>query len=558
MMFSSQQLPRAMVKTVNPLNSVWLIPLIALLIGVWMIVDTWKKQGPEITIHFTTAEGIVVNKTLIKFREIAIGKVTQIALNEQLSGVVVTARIDGRYKSLLTEKSQFWVVKPRIGLGDVSGLSTLISGAYIEFSPSDTATLAYQFEGLASPPLTPSGTPGLHVTLDSNSDHAFQIGDPVLFRGNKAGRVEYVYFNSQERKTYYDVFIDAPYDQLITTNTRFWEVKGIEVDLSAAGIKVNTGTLQTLISGGVAFDVPTYLSKGDRVTERAFFSIYPNKEKVNERIYRVGLNYMLLFHQDIRGLKPGSPVEFQGIKVGEVVRTDIDYPEINDFMSRRTLLPVMIKIEPGRVGLNDSESGKDKLQRQLTQWIREGLHAVLATDNYLTGAKYIALNYQNIMSVQYTESQDIPIDTFGDLQVIPTADGEFQQLWHRINNVVDNIAQWPVNEVLVEAKTSLSAMKQAMVSFEQASSDMSQLLQDQQSRALIAQANASLKAIEKLANSYQQGSTSEQQLTQLLKALNQTVTTLHPLLLKLTLKPNSLIFSGSQHDEAQPTATTQH
>ncbi|MFT5759939.1 MAG: paraquat-inducible protein B [Alteromonadaceae bacterium] len=545
----NKDLPNAMIKSVSKISSIWLIPLVALAIGSWMILDTWQQQGPLITIEFSTAQGININETLVKLRDMPIGKVVDVKLNNALNGIIITARLDKKASALLTSDSQFWVVKPRISFGNISGLSTILSGAYIELSPGSDLTLASSFKGHENPPLTPFGTPGLHVTLDSNSDHAFDIGDPVLYRGNKVGRIEYVHFNSDKGKLYYNVFIDAPYDELITTNTRFWEVKGIEVDISAEGVKFNTGTLETLLSGGVAFDVPSYLSKGEVITERAYFSIYPNKEKVNERLYNVGQNYMVLFSQTIRGLKPGAVVEYKGIKIGEVVRTDIDYPEVNDFLSKQTLLPVMIKITPGRLGLQDNEMGVYKSHQDMKKWISQGLHAVLNIDNLLTGNMYIELKYHNIV---HNEAK-----TYGDLLLIPTADSELKQLFTRISNIVNTLDDLPFKNVLDSANMALNTMSNAMKNFDSASVEVATLLKDPQSQTLIAQLNQTLISVEHLTRSYTDGSKTNQQLNYLLQTIEHTVKALTPLLIQLKMQPNSLIFSGEKRLEQEPTGQVQ-
>jgi len=537
-------LPKATIAKVSAISSVWLIPLVALLIGAWMMVNSWRQQGPVINIAFSTAQGITVNQSLLKLRDIPVGKVIAMRLNNQLNGVILTVRLNKNTQSLLTTDSQFWVVKPRIGIGSISGLSTLLSGAYIELSPGRSSEYSDSFLGLDNPPLTPAGTPGLHITLDSNSDQAFDIGDPILYHGSKVGRIEYKHFNIDDRKMYYNAFIDAPYDQLITSNTRFWEIKGIDVDLSADGLKVTTGTLETFLDGGVAFDVPNYLSKGEQITERAFFSIYPNKEKVNERLYRVAKHYILLFKQTVRGLKPGSAVEFNGIKVGKVVRTDINYPEIKNFMSKNTLMPVMINIAPGRLGLADNEAGLVKLQRRMVTWVAQGLHGTLAVNNLLTGSKYINLTYIDQSSNQLL--------SFGDVQLIPTADGELAQLLTRIKHIVETVEKLPINKTITDADTSLNAMKAAMVQFNSASTEATKLLQQANVAGLINQADHSLRHIEKLADSYTNGSATNQQLNAVLQSLNKTMHLLNPLLIQLQLKPNSLVFPSHPAPELQP------
>ncbi len=541
----NNELPEAVVKPVNRISTIWLIPLIALTIGAWMVIDQWLKQGPLITIEFSNAQGISPKESLIKLRNITVGKVVDIKLNDKLDGVIVSARMNRKASELLTKDSNFWVVKPRVSLSSVSGLSTILSGYYIEFSPGEEKTSKYHFVGLENPPSTPIGTPGLHITLDSSSDNAFDIGAPVLFRGSQAGRIEYAHLNIEEGMMYYNVFIEAPYDKLITTNTRFWEVTGIDFELSGQGVRINTGTIETLLGGGVSFDVPAYLTKGEPIKEHAQFSIFPNKQKVNERVFYAAQSYMLLFNQSIRGLKPGSPVEYKGLHIGEVVRTDIDYPEMSNILDKNTLLPIMIKIYPGRLGLKDNEVGLHKMQRDMNQWITSGLHGSISNNNLLLGSKYIELKYID-------SSLEAP-ETFGDLLLIPTADDELEQVMTRVSNITKSIEEIPFNDIVKSTSKALKVITESMDQFDSTSERFENLLNDPKSQTLIAQINSTLKGVESLTKSYSDGSKTNQQLNDVLQSLDKTINNLTPLIMKLNMQPNRLIFN-SDNAEVQPTA----
>ncbi len=541
----NNELPEAVVKPVNRISTIWLIPLIALTIGAWMVIDQWLKQGPLITIEFSNAQGISPKESLIKLRNITVGKVVDIKLNDKLDGVIVSARMNRKASELLTKDSNFWVVKPRVSLSSVSGLSTILSGYYIEFSPGEEKTSKYHFVGLENPPSTPIGTPGLHITLDSSSDNAFDIGAPVLFRGSQAGRIEYAHLNIEEGMMYYNVFIEAPYDKLITTNTRFWEVTGIDFELSGQGVRINTGTIETLLGGGVSFDVPAYLTKGEPIKEHAQFSIFPNKQKVNERVFYAAQSYMLMFNQSIRGLKPGSPVEYKGLHIGEVVRTDIDYPEMSNVLDKNTLLPIMIKIYPGRLGLKDNEVGLHKMQRDMNQWITSGLHGSISNNNLLLGSKYIELKYID-------SSLEAP-ETFGDLLLIPTADDELEQVMTRVSNITKSIEEIPFNDIVKSTSKALKVITESMDQFDSTSERFENLLNDPKSQTLIAQINSTLKGVESLTKSYSDGSKTNQQLNDVLQSLDKTINNLTPLIMKLNMQPNRLIFN-SDNAEVQPTA----
>lgn len=539
-----ESLPTATVKSQRKISRVWLMPIIAFLIGLWMVFYSWSNQGPLITIEFQTAEGIEVDTTKIKLRDITVGKVVDLELTQNFKAIKITARMDKHAEALLKHDTEFWVVKPRIGREGISGLNTLLSGAYIELSPGTAGTTKTEFVGLEIPPVTPPGTPGLHITLDSSGQRALDIGDPILYRGIQVGKIEYVHFNQDERIVYYNAFIESPYDELITTNTRFWEVNGIEVDISADGLRVETGTLETFLGGGVAFDVPNNLPNGEVITQRAYFTIYPNQNEVYEKQYKVAESFVLLFGQSIRGLKPGAPVEYKGVRVGSVARTDINYPEMGNLLSEQTLIPVMIRIEPARLGLEDSDAELEKVRADLSEWVQRGLHGFLSTGNLLTGSKYIELRY---FAEATTEKQ-----TFSGVQVIPTAASELDRLLEKVGGIMTSLEQLPLEDMVGKANTALVSMDQAMIKFGAASGKVNNVLKDSESQFLIQNVNSMLKSIETLAADFSEGSKTHQDIQNTISAVEKVLRELAPLLSQLNRQPNSLIFNGQRVDEPQP------
>ncbi len=536
----------ATVSSTGSWSNIWLIPFVAAVIGGWMVWQAWANQGPLITISFETAEGMEVDTTKIKLRDITIGKVVDLELSENFKNIILTARMQKDTEDLLTAETQFWVVKPRVGRGGVSGLTTILSGAYIELSPGSQGELKTHFKGKEQPPVTPAGTPGLHITLDSAGQRALDIGDPILYKGIEVGQIEFVHFNQSERVVYYNAFIQSPYDKLITENTRFWEVNGIEIDLSADGIKVHTGTLETMLGGGVAFDVPTNLPRGNVITERAFFTIYPNKEEVHDQQYQNAQEFVLLFSQSIRGLKTGAPIEYKGIRVGSVVRTDINYPEMGNLLNKNTLIPVMVNIEPARIGLKDEEEELEKVKNNLSNWIENGLHAFMSTGNLLTGSKFIDL--------RYVEDTSNTVKTFNQFQVIPTTASEMDSLIEKFNSVLSKIEKVPLEDVVDNANAALVSANDTIKQLGQASEEISHMLQQPESQHLIKNVNQALKSISGLADGYSSGSTTQKDIKRMINALEQALKDLSPVLNQINRQPNSLIFGGESAQEPEPKA----
>lgn len=530
-------------------STIWLVPAVAIVIGLWMVYAHWSSQGPLIEITFVSGEGIEAGKTKVKRKNVAVGEVLELRLSDDAEHVVLSVRINKEETRLLREDSQFWVVRPRVGKGGVSGLNTLLSGAYIELSPGSDADLAYQFTGLERPPFTPIGTPGLHITLDSDGNRPLGEGDPVLFHGIEVGKIEYVHFNSEERRTYYNAFVAAPYDRLITTNTRFWFSNGLSVDLSADGIRLEMASLTTVISGGVSFDVPVGQPQGEHITERAFFTIYPREGAINETQYEHSLSYMVLFDDSIRGLKPGAPVEYRGVKVGSVIRTDIDYPEVENMLMPRARIPVLVEIIPARFGFPDEESVLAEVDGRIVELVGVGLRAGLATGSLLTGQKYIELQYHRDSGGEAGGD----VEVFAGYKVIPAIDGQLGQLLDNASRTLEVINKLPLDEVLDSAQSALDEIAATLAEFRKSATELDEILTDPASHELIGTLNKTLIGFQQLAGDFSEGSATHAELQDSLRSLAKMLQELEPVLKNLRRQPNSLIFGGSDDEDLEPT-----
>ena len=519
-------------------STVWLVPIVALVIGIWMIYSHYAGRGPLIEITFVSGEGIQAGTTKVRRKNVEIGEVLDLRLSEDAENVVLSVRIYPHAAQLLHRDSQFWVVRPRIGAGGISGLSTLLSGAFIELSPGSLEESADSFQGLETPPVTPLGTPGLHVTLDSAGNRPLNEGDPIFFHGMEVGTIEYVHFNSEKRRTYYDAFIAAPYDRLVTEGTRFWFSSGVNIDLSSDGLSFEIGSLSTLLAGGVAFDVPEGQPLGEHITERAFFTIYPRASAISEMRYENALLFVVLFDDSIRGLRPGAPVEFRGVKVGEVVRTDIDYPEIENLLDPDSRIPVLIDIVPARLGFEDDYSVLADVDEQIIELIDSGLAAGLATGNLISGRKYIELRYE--------PGQSGAVQTFADYAVIPSIDGQLSELLANASSALAAINALPLDKFVESARNALDE-------FRKSAAELDQILADPASHELMGTLNRTLMSFQQLVVDFSEGSATNSDLQQSLQSLERTLNELEPVLRNLRRRPNSLIFGGSEDEDLEPT-----
>jgi paraquat-inducible protein B len=523
-------------------SPIWLVPIVAVMIGLWMVYAQWASQGPIIEIGFNSGEDIEAGKTKVKRKNVDIGEVLEMNLTEDAERVVLSVRIQKQNVDLLREDTRFWVVRPRVGPGGISGLGTLLSGAYIEMSPGTSDESAREFEGLEAPPVTPVGTPGLHVTLDSDGDRALDEGDPILFHGMQAGTIEYVHFNTQERRTYYNAFIAAPYDRLITTNTQFWFSSGLSTELSPDGIRVDVANLSTFIAGGVSFDVPAGQPPGKPITERAFFTIHPRESAIYEKYYEHALHYVILFDDSIRGLRPGAPVEYRGLKVGQVLRTDIEYDEVGNLLDETSRIPVLVELVPARFGFDDTEIALQDAEAQINGLIKSGLHGILATGNLLTGQKLVEL--------QYVEHEPHPEQSFAGMTVIPSTSGQVGRLLDNIASTVDKINRLPLSGVVTSVRRALDQTAATLA-------ELNTILEDDASHNVMENLNDALLRFQQLANDFSEGSQTHDNIQQSLESLEQTLHELEPVLRNLRRKPNSLIFGGPNEEDPEPKGVRQ-
>jgi paraquat-inducible protein B len=544
---NEQQTPDATIKPIKTISTVWFIPLIAVFIGCWMLYYQWSNEGSKITIHFSTAEGMEAGKTKIKSRNVDIGEVSKIELNESGDGVIVTAKIKKPAEHFLVKDSIFWVVSPQISHTGVSGLSTLISGVYIEISPGKSTDENFVFEALDSPPVTPVGTPGLHITLNSNDQFAYSKGDPIIYKGLTVGQFEDIYFNFEERVVYYNAFIKAPYHQLLTSNTKFWDVSGLRLDLNADGISVKTGNFETMLTNGVTFDIPKGMSIGEKIGDRSYYDIYASYEAADDERYRRSVEFVVLVSDSIRGLSIGAPVEYRGVQIGKVRSTNLALSRPQEKLIKEEFkIPVLISLQPGRVGLPDNDNGESLLTEQNVYWIKNGLKAVMRTGNILTGSLYVDLQHRKDQPVN-------EIAKYSDYPIIPTSSDDFAQITAKAEQFMDNLNNIPLDNLSNNANQLMLEVTQTAQELKGVSQDLGKLLSQVEQQEISHQLSKTLQGIDTLTKDLSSGSTGYEDLRITLKTLTATMNELKPLLNQLKHKPNSLLFNDGETTEPMPT-----
>ena len=445
----------AKVKTGRSFSIIWIVPILALLIGGWLAIKAIYEKGPTISISFASAEGLEAGKTKIKYKDVEIGQVEEIRLSDDLNHVQVTAELKKETEKYLNDKTRFWVVRATVRGGSVSGLGTLLGGAYIGIDPATDGQPTKQFTGLDIPPVVTSGFPGRHFWLRADELGSLSIGSPIYYRQIQVGQVVSYGFSPDGQAVEIQVFIEAPHHSRVTENTRFWNASGVDVTLNAQGLKVDTQSMVSIIGGGLAFDLPKDELPGKEAAENAIFRLFPDHASIQEKVYTVRRIWLVFFDQSVKGLSVGAPLELYGVKVGEVVSLDLEYdPNKMDFR-----VPVKVAFEPERVRgamVARQKTSAEDPDKMLRMFIEErGLRAQLKSGNLLTGQQIIDLGfYPDAKKTRLTYSDGYP--------VIPTKSGSLEQIQESIVRITSRLEKVPfeqigteLQQVLVEAKGTL-------------------------------------------------------------------------------------------------------
>jgi paraquat-inducible protein B len=440
---------QASVKPRRKVPVIWLVAIVAAVLGIWLVAYNYLTQGPTISIIFSNAEGIQPGKTKIKALSVELGVVESVELTKSLDQVKVIAKLQRFAEPLLREDTQFWVVRPRVGPGGISGLGTILSGGYIRLEAGVGGEGRRKFDGLDQPPVTPAGTPGLKLVLESDRAGSVTAGDPVLYRGYQVGAVESADFDAARQTVRYSLFIDEPYDALVTNNTRFWNASGITLKAAATGLEVQLGSLQTLLIGGVAFDLPEGVIAGAPAQNGESFKLFPSQDAANRKSYDNYLEYVVAFRQSVGGIQPGAPVQYRGVNIGTVQRLMITELASQVFRDDETAgpaleggspIPILIRVEPARLGLPDTRQTLELMRANVEDGVKKGLRATLKTGNLLTGSSLVSMDY-------YPEEGSASMGEFAGYQALPTLSGGIAGLEQKLNQLLTKLNNLPLEPV---------------------------------------------------------------------------------------------------------------
>lgn len=533
------------VEKIKRWSPVWIIPILTALIGAWVLFYHFSHQGPQVTLMTITAEGLEAGKTKIKSRSVDVGTVERVTLSDDLSKVLIQARLNAGMEKLLREDSAFWVVKPQIGRDGVSGLGTLLSGAYIELQPGNKGKEGRDnFQLLDAPPLASADAKGLRIILDSEKYGQLNAGDPVLFRGYRVGSVETSYFDAKLRNMRYQLFISSPYDQLVTNNVRFWKDSGVAFDMSAQGMRVEMGSLATLFSGGVSFDVPEGWERGEKVKEKAEFELFDNQRNIEDSLYTEHIDFLMFFEDSIRGLQAGAPVEFRGIRLGTVAQVPFYKTGMQQQLGSDYRIPVLIRIEPGRF---QQQLGQNfAFMQHFKETVAIGMRGSLKSANLLTGSLYIDLDFY-----PQEKTWKGPREMFG-YPLMPTISSGLTQIQQKLTQTLDKINAIPLNPMVNEATKTLAESQKTMREVQKTMQSLNDMVSSKEMQALPAEMQKTLQELNRSMKGFQPGSPAYNKMVADMQRLDQVLRELQPVLRTLNEKSNALVFEASGSNDPQP------
>jgi len=432
-------------------SMVWLVPLLAAVIGASLVIQAIRDRGPTIIVSFSTAEGIEPGKTKVKYKAVDIGEVTALHLAPDRSRVLVTIELAKEAEQFAVADSRFWVVRPRLAGSGVSGLDTLLSGSYIGVDAGYSGERRGEFVGLERPPAVAADIPGRRFVLRAEDIGSLDVGSPVFFRRIQVGHVESTSLAPDGGSLTLGLFVNAPYDHFVTTNARFWHASGVDLKVDANGIKVDTQSLASILMGGIAFESPENPAGAEPAADGTEFALAPDHTEAMKNPEGNAFPVLLRFHQTVRGLTVGAPVDFRGVELGRVRSIDLTYDKrTGDFAP-----DVLLDVFPERLAIPQPEGkGKNRVAaraRGIAELVRRGLRAQLRTGSLLTGQLYVALDF-------FPDAAPAKFDFTAEPMELPTVASDLQELYQQVQAILRKVDRLPIEQLGQDAHRLLTSL----------------------------------------------------------------------------------------------------
>ncbi|WP_280151109.1 MlaD family protein [Piscinibacter sp. XHJ-5] len=439
------------------LSLVWIVPIVAVVVGASLLINTLMQAGPHVMIEFRTAEGLEPGKTEVRYKEVVVGRVEAVSLSDDRKRVQVGVRLDRAVSNMAVEDTNFWVVRPRIGMAGISGLNTLLSGAYIGVDAGNSTRSRKHFVGLEAPPFVLRNEPGRSFVLRAPDLGSLDVGSPVYYRRTRVGRVVGYTLDPVNDELTVQVFIESPYEPLVTQQARFWNASGLDLQLNASGLTLNAQTVSSVIAGGIAFERLPGSEGLAAAPAGTRFYLFDDRKAALAPPDGPALTIRMVFDQSVRGLSTGAPVDFLGIELGTVQSMQLLY----DARTQRYPMEVTADIYPLRLGkvrnamLQGAPAGGAADIRFLKQLVDSGLRAQLRTGNLLTSQQYVALDFT-------PRTPQATLDMSNGVPRVPTVPGTLSELQPQIAEIVARLNKVPFDEIGRDLQSTLSQARAAI------------------------------------------------------------------------------------------------
>ncbi|QDH14349.1 MCE family protein [Formicincola oecophyllae] len=528
----------------------WIIPVVAILISGWLAWRHFTTQGPLVTIDFDTADGIVPGQTQVKNKAVTLGIVKDVTLSPDMSHVIVAVQMNEASAPYMTNHARFWVVRATINGASITGLSTLLSGAYIAFDPGvPDGVYTTHFKGLENPPGIRSDQPGATYWLVTPNLDSLGPGAPVFYRDLPVGEVlGYTLPPGGVGPVLLQIFVKAPYDRYLRTDSKFWNVSGLSVNFSPTGLRVRLQSLQALFSGGVAFGQPPQLV-GDHMPPAlpdTVFRLYGNEVEADNTYYHERLHVATYLNSSVAGLGRGSKVVMFGVQVGIVtgVRLELANPH------HPPRVRVDMVLEPGRIAGTAPNQTQRQGYQALSGFVSDGMRASVGSSSFLMGAAEIDLLYT-------PNTKPAALTWEGNIAILPSEAGGLSGAMQSLSVIANKIAAMPLtqvgdhlNDLLVHSDQRVRSpqLTQAMVALRESLQSLNSLLThtDQNLPALMNNLKGTLYNARLLLASYGGNTDFHRDLQALVVQLTQLARSAHFATQYLDYHPSALL-TGRQH-----------
>lgn len=421
------------------LQLVWLIPIVAAIIGGTLAVKTYLQKGPTITISFKTGDGLEAGKTKVKYKDVEIGLVKDVSIAKDITHVIATVELRKEVTPYLVEDTKFWVVRPRISGGGITGLGTLMGGSYIGVDAGTSKKPQRAFTGLEFPPVVAMDVPGSRFQLHSPDLGSLDIDSPVYFRRIQVGQVVSYELDKDGTGVTFTIFVAAPYDQYVRMNTRFWNASGVDLTMDANGLKLDTQSLMSILIGGIAFQTLDEGAEAPPSSANTAFTLFATREEAMKNRDTISQSFVMIFKETVRGLSPGAPVDFRGLTVGEVS----DIHVAHDAHNKEVNILVDMRIYPERLRSRVVGAVPDPKEYRavLNEMVAHGLRAQIQSGNMLTGQLIVALDF-------FPNAPKAKVNWALSPPRFPTTPGSLVELQAALMQIVKKLEKLPLDEVV--------------------------------------------------------------------------------------------------------------